>query len=292
MYGLWVAASAALFWQPVLDVFRLALQDREASYIPLIPLFAATVILVERKAIFQQTSSDWAVGIVFLIPAGLIPVWLRLGSTHWTQSERLSAYILALVLFWIAGFGLLFGRCALRTGRFVFLFLFLTVPMPDFLSHRVVYFLERGTTEIVAVLFDLARVPNLREGFVFHLAKVSIAVAPECSGIRSSMALIILALLIAHFSLRSFWRQSIFVIFGLFVMILKNAIRIVTLTTLAIYVSPQFLYGRLHHEGGVVFFVLGLLLLIPCLWILQYGEMRESRIALPSEAGMDRAQNP
>lgn len=37
----------------------------------------------------------------------------------------------------------------------------------------------------------------------------------------------------------------------------------VTLTRLANYVDPEFLDGKLHHEGGVVLFLLGLGLLLP-----------------------------
>jgi exosortase len=112
----------------------------------------------------------------------------------------------------------------------------------------------------------------LREGFVFHLPRFNIEVAEECSGIRSSMALLILALLVAHFRLRSFWKKALFMACGLFLMILKNGIRIVSLTVLAMHVDPSFLYGKLHHQGGVVFFLLSLLLLAPLLWLLQRGE--------------------
>jgi exosortase/archaeosortase family protein len=59
-------------------------------------------------------------------------------------------------------------------------------------------------------------------------------------------------------------------------MIVKNGVRIVTLTLLASYVDPGFLYGRLHHEGGVVFFLLGLALLAPVLWLLERGEPRRT----------------
>ncbi len=55
-------------------------------------------------------------------------------------------------------------------------------------------------------------------------------------------------------------------------MILKNGIRIVSLTLLAVHVDPSFLYGKLHHEGGIIFFLLSLLLLAPLLWLLQRGE--------------------
>jgi exosortase/archaeosortase family protein len=57
-------------------------------------------------------------------------------------------------------------------------------------------------------------------------------------------------------------------------MILKNGIRIVTLSLLAVYVDPSFLFGKLHHDGGIVFFLLGLLLLLPVLLLLQRGESR------------------
>jgi exosortase/archaeosortase family protein len=84
--------------------------------------------------------------------------------------------------------------------------------------------------------------------------------------------LLLLALLVAHFRLRSFWKKVLFLACGLFLMILKNGVRIVSLTLLAIHVDPSFLYGKLHHQGGVVFFLLSLLLLAPLLWLFQRGE--------------------
>jgi exosortase/archaeosortase family protein len=53
------------------------------------------------------------------------------------------------------------------------------------------------------------------------------------------------------------------VLAGLATMAVKNGVRIATLTILAKYVDPDFLFGRLHHHGGVVFFLLGSALLIP-----------------------------
>ena len=55
-------------------------------------------------------------------------------------------------------------------------------------------------------------------------------------------------------------------------MVVKNGVRIATLTILANYVDPSFLYGRLHHDGGVVFFLLGLALLLPVYGLLRRGE--------------------
>src|ERR1700692_3656256 len=55
-------------------------------------------------------------------------------------------------------------------------------------------------------------------------------------------------------------------------MIGKHGMRIVTLAMLATYVDPGFLCGNLHREGGVVFFMIGLLLMVPVFWLLQGGE--------------------
>ena len=96
---------------------------------------------------------------------------------------------------------------------------------------------------------------------------------------RRSEGGLILAILVAYFYLHTFWKQLVLVIAGLFIMILKNGVRIVTLTLLASYVDPGFLYGRLHREGGVVFFVLGLLLLTPLLWALQRSERAPTQTA-------------
>jgi exosortase/archaeosortase family protein len=63
-------------------------------------------------------------------------------------------------------------------------------------------------------------------------------------------------------------------------MILKNGIRIVSLTVLAMRVDPRFLYGKLHSQGGIVFFILSLLLLAPILWLLRRGEASHARDAL------------
>jgi exosortase len=152
------------------------------------------------------------------------------------------------------------------------MFLFLFIPLPEPVLNRVVYFLQKGSAEISALFFGLTPLPVLREGFVFHLPRFSIEVARECSGIRSSIALLVLAILVGHFFLRTWWKQVVFLLAGIVVMIVKNGIRIVTLTVLATYVDPGFLYGNLHREGGVVFFMIGLLLMAPVFWILQTGE--------------------
>jgi exosortase/archaeosortase family protein len=81
-----------------------------------------------------------------------------------------------------------------------------------------------------------------------------------------------LAVPLAHFSFRPFWKKVLFVGAGLLVMLLKNGVRIATLSLLANYVDFRFL-GSLHHPGGVFFFLFGLSLLLPLYWWFKKGEI-------------------
>jgi exosortase len=271
-FGLWLILTAALLWKPVEALVRYSLGNDNASHIVLIPFISAWLLYFEQKRIFERVSSDYVSGAVLLLAAAGVALWTLRSAAAWTETQALSGYTLALVLLWAGGFALIFGRVAMGKARFALLFLLLMIPPPDSWLNYSVYLLQKGSADIAEFIFDLAGVPALRDGFVFHLAHLSIEVAKECSGIRSSLALLILALLVGHLFLRTFWKQAVFVVVGLVIMIVKNGIRIATLTILAQYVDSGFLYGRLHHEGGVVFFLIGLVLLLPVFWLLQRGE--------------------
>jgi exosortase len=273
----WILATCLLFVYPLAGFVSYSLSNENASHVVLIPAISAWILFLERDRIFKTLGSDVVTGSVFLAAGAAVALIAFSVGSPWSALNRLSVYMLALILLWVGGFALLFGKQALQSGRFPLVFLLFTVPIPDFLLDKVIYFLQKGSAEIAAVLFDWSGTPVLRDGYVFHLARISIEVASECSGIRSSMALLILAILVAYFYLDTFWKQALLVVAGLFVMIVKNGVRIVTLTLLASYVDPGFLYGKLHRQGGVVFFLLGLLLLAPLLWLLQRSERKAPR---------------
>lgn len=270
----WFMATCLVFIGPISRFVRYSLSNDNASHSILIPAICIWLLYLERDRIFVSLGSDLPVAFGLLFSGALVAVLALFAGAHWSPLNQLSAYIFALLLLWVSGFAFFFGRATLRQARFPLLFLLLTIPIPDFLLEKSIYFLQRGSAEVASVLFDWSGVPVLREGFVFHLARVNIEVARECSGIRSSIALLILAILVAHFYLGTLWKKLVLIFAGLFVMLLKNGVRIVTLTLLASYVDPAFLYGRLHHEGGVVFFLLGLALLAPVLWLLERTERK------------------
>ena len=271
MYLAWIAVCVLVFWKPVSALFHLAEQDETASHIILIPFIAAWLIYTERKQPRLQGSLEVRTSLFFAVPSLLLTL-LVLQCTSCAPQERLSGFILALILFLVAGFIAILGKEAAKSSWFAFAILLFAVPLPETFLNKTIYWLQSGSAAVAELLFNLSGVPVLRQGFYFYLPEVSIEVAQECSGIRSSIALLILALLVAHFAFRPFWKKAVFVLSGLAMMLIKNGVRIATLTLLANYVNRDFLYGKLHHQGGVVFFVIGLALLLPVYWLLRRGE--------------------
>src|SRR5436190_22517396 len=109
------------------------------------------------------------------------------------------------------------------------------------------------------------------------LPGLPIAVAEECSGIRSTLVLFITSLLAGHLFLRSRWRKSVLALAIVPIGILRNGFRILVISWTTIYVNRGIIDGPLHHKGGPLFFVLSLALLFGLLIMLRRSEQRGTR---------------
>jgi len=269
-YGLCVIAANAAVLR---SMFVLSRQDATASHILLIPVVTLVLIVQQRRSIFESVGWDWQAGLG-VVAGGLALSWIgfRFSQPSGALNDDLFIPALAIVVLAIGGFVGAFGRTASREALFPLLFLLFMVPIPGLLLRRSVDFLKRGSTEMVAALFTLTGTVYHREGFVFSLPNVVIEVADECSGIRSSLALVMTVLLAGHMFLTSAWKKALLALAVIPLTIVKNGIRIVSLTLLAVHVNPSFLTGQLHHEGGIVFFLLALALLSPLFRLLQRSE--------------------
>ena len=282
VFGAWVLISLLLFAKPVYGLFELADHDETASHILLVPFITAWLLYTERKKLPSEARFSFWPAMSFLVPSLLVAL-VSLNCQACAPKTRLSGYTLSLILLVVAGFIFVMGLAAAKSSEFALAFLLFLIPIPDLFLGRIIYGLQAGSAAIAEFFFNLSGAPVLREGFVFRLPVMSIEVAQECSGIRSSLALLILALLVAHFSFRPLWKKFAFVGAGLLMMLLKNGIRIATLTLLANYVNPAFLTGSLHHQGGIVFFLIGLALLLPVYWALRKGEEAAPPVAVREE---------
>jgi exosortase len=264
-------------------LINLSLQDDRYSHVLLIPIISASLVYLERRAVFASPRYCLSVGAPLL--AGGVALFAFVQTRFFTLNpiDHLSGVVLAIVLVWMSGFVLCYGLRSFRAALFPLLFLLLVVPMPGVALDNTVLALQKGSAVMTYALYKLFGVPVLWQHFKFLLPGVEIEIAKECSGIRSSLALFITSLLGGHLFLQSGWRSAFFSLFTIPVVIFKNAVRIVTLSCLGVYVDPSFLHGKLHHYGGLPFSLVSLAILVPLLLMLERGERRRSESVTAEE---------
>ena len=103
--------------------------------------------------------------------------------------------------------------------------------------------------------------------------------------------LLVASMVLAQVSLRSPWSKAAVIAVTVPLSIAKNALRIVTLSMLGTRVDPGFLTGRLHHRGGIVFFMIPLTVLVLLLWILRRAEERPLELN-PVKLQQTQVQDP
>jgi len=272
-----VVISILAFCKALSALVQLSLHDRSSSHVILIPLIAFFLLYVERQTIFLITSTNIGSGVGLALGGMILYCLAHRGPFPQDGNWPLFLETCSVILVWIGGFLACYGPLALRAGSFSLLFLLLMVPLPDVFLDRAIHALQEGSTEIAYLIFQAVGTPVVRHGFLLSVPGVTIEVAKECSSIRSSIALFITCLLAAHLYLRTSWKVILLALLSVPLSVIKNGIRIATLTWLSIYVDPDFLTGKLHHEGGFVFFLVALLILWPVfLWLVKSDKPRRS----------------
>lgn len=272
--GLTVVAAVAVY-QPLWELLRDAGRSDYYSHILLIPIVSAYFFYAERKKILAEVIPNPWLGGAIMVVGVLLYALGRTLRIPLGQNDYASLVTFSAIVFWWGSFLLVFGRQAFRAGLFPLLFMLFFVPVPWFLLRRVIHVLQVGSTEMVHALFWLTDTPFLRNGFIFRLPGVSIEVAEQCSGIRSSMALFITGVVAGHLFLNSSWKKLVLFATVWPITVFKNAIRIITLTFLAIHVDMGFLTGGfLHQSGGFIFYIPALCLLGGVIWLLRKEKSR------------------
>ena len=279
IFAAFSGVGAAVFWGPLQELAALSLDDELYSYIGLIPLFSLAIILLKRKDIFSQVKFAPALGAAVVL-TGL--ALLLIGTVFKPEiggNDFLSLSTSGFVL-WAIGFFIgLYGKRAFKKAMFPLLFLFFSVPVPAVVLDRCVRFLQQMTADVVDGIFGLMGLTYLRTGMVFQLPNVAIEVAEQCSGIRSSLSLVVATTAAGYVFLETGWRRLILVLAIIPMTIFKNALRITTLTLLAAYVDPAWLTDSwLHRAGGKPFFFIALLLWSPILWLLWRSEKKGLKV--------------
>lgn len=261
-----VAILAALWAEPLLMLGRLSLRDDLVSHTLLIPFISGYLVWRRRDRIGTALGGvRWPA-----IPIGLAGIALFALSPK--SEDQLSTQILSFcLLVWAAGFAVA-GTRAMRAAAFPALFLLFMVPLPAGVIAALETFFQHTSAELAYRFIDLSGTAVLREGLVFTMPRITIEVAPECSGIRSSFVLFILSLVAGNLFLSSPWKRLFLAAFVVPLGIVRNAFRVFVLSMLSVHVDTAYIDSPLHHQGGPLFFALSLVPFFFTLVLLRRSE--------------------
>lgn len=278
--GLWLAVL--ILWWPVTSaIVNLGLHDERYVQIMVAPLLAIFLMYWERNRVFERI--EWSSRIGFLVFLFCLVPYLTL---------RTSARAVEVALPWAAGLMIgatmaafigCFGVRAFRAGLFPLCCLLLMLPVPSAWMDRLTADLQHASAVTSVAMLRLAGVPVFTQGGNrMLLPGLEIEVAPECSGIHSFLSLALVALCVGRICLGSGWSRLVLVAATVPFAIFKNAVRISVISSLGAYVNRAFLFGRIHHYGGLVFTPLAVVMLFGLLIALQ---RLEARLARPGSGG-------
>ncbi|MGA9734392.1 MAG: exosortase/archaeosortase family protein [Candidatus Sulfotelmatobacter sp.] len=273
--------AVVIWFHPLMSSFALALSDEQYTHILLILPISATLMFLDWKSPESLSRRDRSIAVGLLAIAFVMTAVVRLRVVPLPPDVQLAVNMLAFVVWWIAAFLFCFGSRAVRRSLFALCFLFWMVPLPHFLMNPIVSLLQRGSAASARLLFAAVGIPVAQQGMFVHIPGLTLEVAPECSSIRSSSMLVVTTMVLAHLLLRSFWPKALVVAVAIPLSVAKNGLRIFVLAILGTRVDPSFLTGRLHRQGGVIYFLIALLAILLLVWILSRREEKEqSRPAL------------
>ena len=275
-FSILVSISLAIWWRALTSTFALALRDDQYTQILLILPVSAALIFLDWKSPEPRRRVDLGIGSGLLISSILVTVFARSAAISLHADERLSANMLGLVVWWIGAFLFSFGSRAFRRAAFPLGFLLWLVPLPEFLLNPIISLLQQGSVASARVLFAAVGIPVSQYGTMLSIPGLTMEVARECSSIRSSLMLVVTTMVLAQMLLRSAWRKAVVIALAIPLSVAKNGLRIFVLAMLATRVDRTYLTGRLHHQGGIIYFLIALAVIFLLIWVARRSEERRT----------------
>ena len=318
-----IAAALAFVYATVLEKLgRDWWHDENYSHGLLIPFVIGYILWQERQQFrsLQPRPTVWLgfIGVVF----SLLVLWAgTAGAELFVQRFSLVLMLVSVVIYFC-------GFRFLRRLVVPLSLLILAIPIPQIVFNKIAFPLQLFASRCAVGAMSLLEIPVLRQGNVIELMPLGattpkrLAVVEACSGIRSLMTLVTLAMVYAYFTrpkaappsvndygkrtqksqvsigttLRSFgfWRSLILVIAAVPIAILTNAARVSGTGVLAHYYGTRVADGFFHSFSGWVIYIVAAVLLLATGWMLdRFGLLRNRDTQEDLKAGyqsLDRAE--
>ncbi len=256
------AALVLCFSVPLYELAQFAAASDLYSYIFLIPLISAYLARRKWKILPQFSGAARTSAAVFFAGGlGVLAAYAlaRHSGFRLMEDDYLAFMISACFLFFAGGCCWCLGGEIARALAFPIGFLVFMVPMPVFLRHGIESVLQSGSAVVAEGFFRLSGATFLREGLIFRLPGINLEVAPECSGIHSSLVLFIISSMAGYLFLRSPWKRAVLMLVVIPLALLRNGFRVYVIGELCTHIGPEMIDSPIHRHGGPLFFVLSLI---------------------------------
>jgi len=269
-------------------------QDENYSHGLLIPFIIGYIVWVQREKLASvnvRPSTFWGGAAVV---CALFALWAGVaGAELYTQRMSLILLLAGTILyFW--------GSQLLKLLWVPLALLFLAMPIPVIIFNKIAFPLQLFASRCAVWSMSAWGIPVLRQGNVIELKPLhsfqtrKLEVVEACSGIRSLMTLITLAVVFAYFThptnnsaessnsrfgfLRSYgvWRSLILVASAVPIAIFTNALRVSGTGVLSHYYGTEVADGFFHSFSGWAIYVVAFVMLFGVGWILDRFKPKSS----------------
>jgi exosortase C (VPDSG-CTERM-specific) len=261
LFLLGIALLALLFSAPLYRLLRLAVTNDLYSDLPMVPFLSLYLVWLRRERMPASFEPAFKSAALFF-SAGLLILaafWLFARDAVMPVEDYLAWNISALLLF-LASLCCIFpGGAFMRAFACPMALLVFAIPFPTALLHCIDTLLQHGSAVFAGLFFSIAGDAVVRDGLYFHLSNIVLRVAPECSGIHSTVVLAIVSIVGSWLFLRSPWKRALLVLAVVPLALIRNGFRIFVIGRLCMAYGPQMINSPIHHHGGPLFFVLSLI---------------------------------
>lgn len=249
------AALLALLYGHVLaQLVRQWWTDDNYSHGFLVPLFSGYLLWQRRALLAAAPIRGHWIGWPVLAGGLACLVLGDLAAENFLQRTSLIAVLAALVLLHL-------GVDAFRLVAFPLAYLLFMVPLPATVFYKIAFPLQHLAAVNSAWALEMLGVPVLLDGNVIHLSRVTLGVAEACSGIRSLISLLALAVAWAYVTM-PLAAMAILVAAAIPITIAANAARIVATGLIGQTFGMQYAQGFFHTFSGWLIFVVAFFCLL------------------------------
>lgn len=228
--------------------------DPDFSHGFFVPVLAAYLVWQRRDVLASLPVKPSWWGLAVMIGAVGILLLGAFGAELFLSRSSFIFLLAGLVIFFL-------GWDHFRALIFPWCFVFLMVPLPTLIMNEVTLPLQFLASSLATSLLAFVGVPVLRDGNVIQLPTMSLQVVEACSGIRSLVSLITLAVVYAYLLEKNKVIRVVLVLAAVPIAIAANGLRIMGTGLTGMYWSPDKAQGFFHEFSGWLIFIMSLLML-------------------------------